>query len=101
MSWQVIIEPPAQSDIDEAFVWYEEQSNGLGFRFIAALDDVIKAIIRNPYFASVLMQDVRSASLSVFPYEVLYVTDKSRQSVFILAVGHLHRKPGWFRQRLR
>ncbi len=101
MSWQVIIEASAQTDIDEAFVWYEEQSIGLGYRFINSLNDVIIKIARNPYFTSILFEEVRSASLPVFPYEVLYLTDSVKQVVFILAVGHQHRKPGWFAERLR
>ena len=87
MNWQVIVEKPAQLDIDEAFIWYEEQSVDLGFRFIQYLDEIIEAVIRNPYFAFVLSKDVRSASLSVFPYEVIYLIDEPKQTVFVLAVG--------------
>ncbi len=101
MSWQVIIEKPAQLDIDEAFAWYEGQSIGLGFRFIQHLDETIEAVIRNPYFAFAVVKSVRSTSLSVFPYEVIYLIDEPKQTVFVLAVGHLYRKPGWFRQRLK
>ncbi len=101
MSWQVIIELPAQMDIDEAFVWYEEQSVGLGYRFINSVNNTIEKIIRNPDFAFVLFNNIRSASLSVFPYEILYLTDADKKIVFVLAVGHLHRQPGWFVKRLK
>lgn len=101
MSWQVIVKMPAQTDIDEAYIWYEEQSPGLGYRFIEHLDEIISKVLRNPFFASVLMENVRSASLSTFPYQVLYLIEEAEKSIYILAVGHLHRKPGWFFERIK
>jgi len=30
VSWQVVFEAPAQAEIAEAFIWYEDKSYGLG-----------------------------------------------------------------------
>lgn len=100
MGWVIIVEDLAQIDIDEAFIWYEEQAQDLGYRFIQELDDTIGRITKNPFSASAIEADIRSASLQKFPYAVIYLIREGEQVVFVLAVSHHSRRPGWFRNRL-
>ncbi len=39
----------ATDDLQEAFDWYEEQSTGLGERFVNQVDDYLDLIRKNPY----------------------------------------------------
>ena len=45
---QCIVRPAAAADIDEAFLWYENQRPGLGHDFLAAADTLINAIAEHP-----------------------------------------------------
>lgn len=38
----------AESDIETAFIWYEEQEKGLGNRFLNEVENVFQYIENNP-----------------------------------------------------
>ncbi len=84
MSYEILIRKEAQIDLDEIFAWYEEQQQGLGFRFIDAVDKILLKISINPDFAFCIEQDARSASLHRFPYDIIYVTDKKQGQVRVM-----------------
>lgn len=44
----LIIERAAEDDILDAFYWYEERLEGLGFRYLDELNSVFDRIISNP-----------------------------------------------------
>ena len=48
MSYRLLIRPEAELDIEEAFLWYEERSRGLGSEFIRAVDASLSEIQRHP-----------------------------------------------------
>jgi plasmid stabilization system protein ParE len=99
--FKILIRKEAQVDLDEIFVWYEEQQQGLGLRFINAVDATLQKINTNPYFAFCVEQEARSASLHRFPYDVIYIIDDQKFQVRVIAVIHQRRDPKWFRQRLK
>ena len=99
MSFEIVLPEKAQIDLDEIFVWYEKQKNGLGFRFIQEFENTINKISFNPFFASIIEKDARSASLKIFPYEVIFRIDDIKMQVRVIAIIHQHRNPDWFRQR--
>ena len=98
--FDVVLRKDAQLDLDEIFVWYEEQKEGLGFKFIDSFEEVLNKIALNPYYASFILEDARSASLKRFPYEVIYRVNENQQQVRIIAVIHQHRNPEWFKNRI-
>ncbi len=101
MSFGIDLRIEAQIDLDKIFVWYEEQKPDLGFDFIFEFEAVLNKISRNPYYASYIIKQARSASLKKFPYHVIYEVDEQDKKVIVLAIAHHHRNPEWFRQRLR
>src|SRR3982751_5951176 len=96
----IVLRKETQFDLDEIFSWYEEQKEGLGFEFIDSFEEILNKIAFNPYYASFILEDARSASLKRFPYEVIYRIDDNQQQVRIIAVIHQHRNPEWFRNRI-
>lgn len=98
--FKIVLRKDAQLDLDEIFVWYEEQKEGLGFEFIDNFEKVLNKIAFNPYYASFILEDARGASLRRFPYEVIYRVDKTHREVSIIAVIHQHRNPEWFRDKI-
>ena len=47
MTYQVIVRPEAAREIQEAFDWYEERSEGLGLEFLRTADVCLSSVRRN------------------------------------------------------
>lgn len=45
---EIVIRPEAETEISEAFRWYEDKNEGLGSEFMRALDAGLSCIQRNP-----------------------------------------------------
>ena len=101
MSFELVLIKEAQIDLDEIFIWYEEQRAGLGLKFIEGFEDTINKINRNPYYTINIEEGARSASLKKFPYEIIYRINETLQQIRIIAIIHQHRNPEWFKQRLK
>jgi len=43
MSYEIIVRPEAAREVQEAFDWYEEKSEGLGLEFLRAADECRRA----------------------------------------------------------
>lgn len=96
----IVLTKEAQLDLDEIFIWYEEQKEGLGFDFIDHFETILYKLTINPYYVSFILGDSRGFSLKKFPYEIIYRINKTKQQVRVIAIIHHHRNPEWFRRRL-
>ena len=76
----------ARLDIQEAYDWYEERLQGIGDRFLAAVDQCIDRVAANPSGFPTVYADVRRALLQTFPYSVLYRVEGD----FITVLGCFH-----------
>lgn len=99
--FDVVLTRDAQIDLDEIFVWYEEQKEGLGFDFVSRFELILQKLSGNPYYASFILDDARGVSIKKFPYEIIYRVNNAKQQVRIIAIIHQHRNPEWFRIRIR
>ena len=88
----------AQAELDEAFIWYENQQENLGVQFLTEFDAAIKRITAYPKSYALLANDIRRCLIKLFPYSVLYGIDAD--TIVIIAVAHLHRKPNYWIDRL-
>ena len=90
--------PAALDELIQAAEYYELRVGSLGDRFLdeiaAAVADVSEAPDRWPYF----LLNTRRRLLESFPYVIVYLVDT--EGVFILAVTHQRRKPGYWKKRL-
>jgi len=92
-----IVRPLAESDIDQAVHWYEDQRPGLGLRFLDVVDLVMDRIRTAPLQFLSIAANVRRALLHTFPYAVYFrVTE---ETIIVLAVLHLRRDPRAWRAR--
>ncbi|WAL61464.1 type II toxin-antitoxin system RelE/ParE family toxin [Thermocoleostomius sinensis] len=98
MSYNLIIRPEAELDIQDGFKWYETQVPGLGSEFIRAIDTCLSGIGRNPLAYPLLYQQARRALVRRFPYSILYVFDQN--TVSIIACFHSKRNPKSWQERL-
>jgi hypothetical protein len=90
--------PEARLEYLEAARFYESCRRGLGAAFALEVEATIKRILETPERWRVLEQDIRTCRTRVFPYSILYTIEAS--TVLIIAVMHLRRRPGYWRERL-
>ncbi len=93
------IRPEAESDLSEAYSWYEEQSPGLGADFLLSFDAVQSSILRNPLQYPEVHQPVRRVLIRRFPYGVFFLVEDLR--IIVFAVFHASRDPQGWKDRLR
>lgn len=85
---------PALSELNDAFVWYESQSSGLGTRFLDEFDLAVRKIAAYPLASAEIADGLRRCLLSRFPYGIIYGIDS--EAIIIVAVAHLHREPRYW-----
>jgi plasmid stabilization system protein ParE len=95
MTYTVKLSPSAINDLDEAFLWYNEQVTDLGYRFIDFVDKRLAELSITPEAGSIRYKDVRCVQLKIFPYLIHYTINNRSQTVTILRVFHFNRRPLW------
>lgn len=98
MTRKIIIRPEAEVEAQAAFDWYEEQSDGLGFEFLRAIDACLSGVARNPLAYTIVHQpNVRRALVRRFPFALFYLADDD--AIVVIAVFNVKRHPiDWLRR---
>lgn len=89
--------PGAQSDLLNAFEWYERQDPGLGEAFAAEVDRVIATLIQFPEASQKITRRARQCPTRRFPYGVVYQALPGR--IRVLAISHLRRDQKYWSKR--
>ena len=89
--------PEAQCEFREDALFYESRMQGLGRQFSDAIRDAIAAIVEDPQRWALFEAETRRFVLRRFPYAIIYLAE--RDTVFIVAVMHCTREPGYWRER--
>ncbi len=91
MAYDLLIQTEAVLEIREAFEWYEEQKEGLGYELIEEIEACYQALIINPERYSFINQTYRRIKTNRFPYLLVYEIDGN--DIIINSVRHVKRKP--------
>ena len=96
----VHIRAEAEDDLEQAFDYYESQRPGLGQEF---LDEYVRGTREVASYPTRWQREpgttnARRYRLNRFPYALIYQVKDAAST--IVAVVHLHRKPGFWRNRL-
>lgn len=91
------LHPLADQELTEVAVCYERQAAGLGADFLVEFDRTLRFLRQFPGAGRVLPHGNRRVSLRRFPYHLLYRIEATR--VFVLAIAHHRRAPGYWRGR--
>jgi plasmid stabilization system protein ParE len=96
---EVRIGEEAEAEYAEALAWYAERSAKASAGFEAAFADVLEQIGQSParYPECDEEEGFRFATLSGYPYSLIYRTTKD--AVQIIAVAHARRRPGCWAKR--
>lgn len=95
---QLQILPAAEEELGAAAAWYEAQRHGLGAEFLGEFEEATERLQTYPTAWRRIARDFRSCPLRRFPYSIIYATE-SPEMILIVAVMHLHRKPGYWKER--
>jgi hypothetical protein len=81
----------------ESIEFYEARLAGLGLRFLSAVEQTAERISIHPEAGAPLAGDFRKRIVSGFPFNIVYrVWD---DYIYLVAVAHHHRRPGYWRER--
>ena len=81
--------PLVDCDLEEAALWYAARGGRAAEHFVAAAEETIRGVGREPLRHRERFEDVRRANLAGFPYGVFFVVRGS--TVHVLAVLHAAR----------
>ena len=95
---RIEVHDAAELEFAEAVTWYDGQSSVAGDQFLEEFQRAIQRIAAFPNAWPKISKNTRRCRLNRFPYGVVYQTRKN--SIVIVAVMHLHRRPDYWRDRL-
>ena len=97
MTRRVIVRPEAEREIQDAFDWYEDRSEGLGAEFLRAADACLAGVQRDPLAFPKVHKAVRRVLMRKFPYALFYLIEE--ESIVVVACFHAKRDPiDWLRR---
>ena len=90
---------PASDEFSEAVRWYETRRSGLGGEFFDAVAATISLIETNPEIGTTISTDghTRRVLVARFPYQVVYRLRPTEMA--IVAIAHVKRRPGYWKNR--
>jgi len=87
----------AERELNDAALFYERESRGLGIKFLDEINRVIKAILKNPSAGERIRGQIRRRLLRKFPYGILYSLREDQ--IRVLAIMNLRRRPLYWVER--
>lgn len=95
----LIYDPEARAELINAAAYYEECRRGLGKAFLSAVEACIDRLSRAPLRWRKIGGRFRRCLVRQFPYGIIYAVEG--EDVFVAAIMHLRRKPGYWRARVQ
>lgn len=94
---RVLVAPEARLELDAARRYYARQSPGLDEAFVSEVRSALQRIRNWPLAGPVERGDIRRATLSRFPFKVLYAVEA--RHLYVIAIAHQHRHPEYWVER--
>lgn len=92
-----LFHPAARAELLASIRYYEAQKSGLGRRFLESVTEAIPRIEAHPNMYRAVAGTWRQCRVPRFPFGIIYRV--KRGNIEIVAVMHLHRDPGYGRNR--
>lgn len=81
----------AEFELNDAAVFFEGKTPGLGFRFITAVERAVAEIRQHPQASAIILQQTRRKLVKNFPYSIMFTIKPDR--IRILAIANQKRRP--------
>lgn len=93
MTFTFILKDEASVDFSEAYVWYEEQRDGLGNEFREEVFNKLKLVCTNPLHYKKNYKNFHEALVDRFPFLIVYTIDAQQNEITVFAIFHTSRNP--------
>jgi hypothetical protein len=94
---EAIFHPEAREEMSESFYFYEARLDGLGLRFLSAVEQTVQRISAHPDAGAPFTGELRKRIVPGFPYNIIYRVWEDY--IYLVAVAHHSRRPGYWRER--
>lgn len=89
--------PEARAEMRESIDFYEARLEGLGLRFLSAVEQTVERISFHPEAGAPLPGEFRKRIVLGYPFSIIYhVWD---DYIYLVAIAHHHRRPRYWRDR--
>jgi len=92
-----IFHPEAREEMRESVEFYEARLDGLGLRFLSAVEQTAERISAHPEAGAPVGGEFRKRIVPGFPYNIIYRVWEDY--IYLVAIAHQHRRPGYWRDR--
>jgi toxin ParE1/3/4 len=99
MKFRITISEDAESDLDNAFIWYEFQKLGLGEKFIRCISDALLLIQSDPKAFPIVFENIRRCIVKKFPFVIYYIVNEKKKETQVIAFFHSSRNPEIWKKR--
>lgn len=93
MAYSFVLRDIALEEFSEAFIWYEQQQNGLGKIFRRKIFDKLKKVCNNPLHYKKTHKQFHEALVDKFPFLIVYSIDEEAHLIIVFAIFHTSRNP--------
>jgi hypothetical protein len=98
MASELVIEPPALHDIQQAIDFHESKILGFGEEFEDELDRFFDTLLIVPFF-QIRYDQTRCLPLKRFPFMIHYTVDEKKEMIIVSAVFNSFRNPDVWKNR--
>lgn len=95
---RVILHPAADQELIEATAYYGAIDPSLGERFLREIEKLLRDIHAHPLTFREFDPPARRHFSLVFPYGIIYL--QQDDLIWIVAIMHMKRQPGYWRGRM-
>lgn len=89
--------PEADQELSAAALFYHQEAHGLGSEFLDEVEHAEAFLVTFPLAGQSLRGAIRRLALRRFPFDLVY--EVRPDGLWILAVAHQRRKPGYWVNR--
>lgn len=90
--------PEAKFELTQAVEFYQTREINLGAEFLDEVFGAIARIVEYPQAFPNFSPNTRKCLINRFPFAIIYQIRK--KEIFIIAITHLSRKPGYWKERI-
>ncbi len=88
-----ILLPEAKADVADAYLWYEDQSPGLGREFLRCVEAALLSIQRNPLIYPAVHESYRRTLVRRFPFAIFFEFVPKQNRCVIYSTFHCSQDP--------
>ena len=97
MPYQLRVRHAAETDLRDAYGYYEECRPGLGQDFILCIEASLEKITKHPHQFPVTHKTIHRALVKRFPFGIFFTIKEN--TIVVLAVMHGSRSPSRWKHR--